>query len=304
MMKQVLMALAMLACSLALKGETPDIVAAKGPDAFASTLRAVEGLGGMERFVKPGNRVGILVNSGFREKGAYVDPDVVIAAIQMVYDAGASDVVFLQHIVPEYWERSPLEPQFRDMIARTRSLEKNHFPSVYDEEWFVQIPTVEGAVAVKDLEVVREFFDVDVFVNIPIAKNHTLTVLTNAMKNVMGINTRAANVKFHLDGPARNDPGFLAQCIADLNLLRKADLIISDVTYVITTNGPSGPGEIVAPGKVVAGTDPVAMDAYCAELIGFFAEDVLTIEKGYELGLGEMDLDRVNVLVIEDIPAQ
>ena len=299
MMKQLYLVFAMLACSLALKGETPDIVAVKGSDAFASTLQAVEGLGGMERFVEPGNRVGILVNSGFREKGAYVDPDVVIAAIQMVFDAGATDVVFLQHIVPEYWERSALEPQYRDMIARTRTIEKNQFPSVYDEEWFVQIPTVEGAVELKDLEVVREFFDVDVFINIPIAKNHTLTVLTNALKNVMGINTRAANVKFHLDGPARNDPHFLAQCIADLNLLRKADLIISDVTYVITTNGPSGPGEIVAPGKVVAGIDPVAMDAYCAELIGFFAEDVLTTEKAYALGLGEKNVEKLNILELE-----
>ncbi len=105
-------------------------------------------------------------------------------------------------------------------------------------------------------------------------------------------------MKFHLEGPERNDPHFLAQSIVDLNLLRKPDLIISDVSHVITTNGPGGPGEIVSPMKVVAGTDPVAVDKYCAIQVGFFAEDVLTIKKGYEAGLGYKDLDRINIVEI------
>ncbi len=279
--------------------QQPDIVAVKGSDAFASTLQAVDALGGMEQFVQSGQSVGILVNSAFNDRGAYVDPDVVMAAIRMAFEAGASDIVFLQHIVPEYWERSALESQYREMIARTRTIEANQFPAEFSEAYFVKVPSVEGAATLKDLEVIKEFLEVDVFINIPIAKNHTLTGLTNAMKNMMGINSRASNVTFHLNGPARNDPEYLAQCIAELNLLRPADLIISDATYTIVTNGPTGPGEIVEPRKVVAGIDPVAMDVYCAELIGFFVEDVYTIQKGFELGLGKKDLSKLTIREIE-----
>jgi uncharacterized protein (DUF362 family) len=287
----------LLGLSLGLaKAQTPDIASVKGEDVFAQTIRAVELLGGMQRFVEPGQKVGILVNSAFREKGAYVDPDVVMATIRMVFEAGASDIVFLQPIDPEYWTRSSLEPEYRDMIARTREIKENKFPAVFSEEVFVKVPTVEGAVSVKDLELVKELFEVDVFINIPIAKHHATTILTNSMKNLMGLNTRASNVKFHLDGPARNDPDFLAQCIADLYLVRRPDLIISDVTHGITTNGPNGPGELVSPLRVVAGTDPVAIDTYCALQIGFFPDEVLTIEKGFLHGLGEKDLSKLMVL--------
>lgn len=282
-----------------MRAQLPDIVSVKSPDVFLATKQAVASLGGMERFVKPGQTVGILVNSGFRDKGCYVDPDVVIATLEMVFQAGASDVVFLQHILPEYWERSNLEPQYREMIARARTIETNHFPSVYNEEVFVKMESVEGASVLSNLEIVREFMEVDVFINIPIAKNHTLTTLTNAMKNLMGINTRASNVTFHLNGPARNDPQYLAQSIAELNLLRPSDLIISDVTTVLITNGPSGPGENIEPGRVVAATDLVAVDVYCAGLVGFMVEDVLSVEEGYKLGLGEKDLHKLRILELE-----
>ncbi len=282
-------------------GRAPDIAAVKGENTFENTILAVEKLGGMERFVQQGQSLGILVNSAFNEKGAYVDPEVVIAVVKMAFDAGADDIVFLQPIDSAYWHRTPLGEEYEEIISRTRMIHANKFPAVFDEEYFVKIPEIEGAKAISwELEIVKEFFEVDVFINIPIAKHHATTILTNSMKNLMGVNTRAANVKFHLDGPARNDPDFLAQSIADLNLLRKPDLIISDVSSVITSNGPVGPGDLISPMKVVAGKDPVAIDVYCANEVGFFVEDILTIQKGFEAGLGHMDLERINILEIEN----
>ena len=284
-----------------LSSRAPDILTVKGDNTFEITLLAIEKMGGMQRFVKEGQTVGILVNSGFREKGAYVDPDVVIAAIKTVFEAGADSIVFIQHIDDEYWERSELYEEYKDLIKKAGTVEANKFPAVFNEEFFVKYPEIEGAKAINwELEIVKDFFEVDVFINIPIAKHHSLTTLTNAMKNLMGINTRASNVKFHLDGPSRNDPVFLAQSIVDLNLIRKADLIISDMTHVITTNGPGGPGEIVSPLKVVVSTDPVAIDAFCAQEIGFFIDDVLTISLGHEAGLGKIDLEQINIVEIEN----
>jgi uncharacterized protein (DUF362 family) len=301
MKKLTFLLVSLLLLNLSLVARAPDIVVVKGANVFENTILAVEKLGGMQRFVQPGQKVGILVNSDFKEKGAYVNPDVVIAAIKMAYEAGAGDIVFLQPISAEYWERSELVEQYRDLIARTRGIDANKFPAQFDEEFFVKIIDIEGAKAIDfELELVKELFDIDVFINIPIAKHHATTVLTNALKNLMGLNTRASNVKFHLNGPTRNNPDFLAQCIVDLNLVRKVDLIISDFSYVITTNGPGGPGDIMTPNKIVAGRDPVAIDKYCAEQIGFHLEDVLTISKGHEAGLGKTDFNQINIVEIEN----
>lgn len=270
------------------------IATVKGDDIFYNTQVACETIG-LKKMVKPGMKVGILVNSAFDVKGAYVNPDVVIAVVKMCFDAGASEVVALQGIKEEYWKRSSLYQKHRDVINRVRSIDQNTFPSVFDPNYFVKIDSFPGAPNLKNLEMVKEAFEVDLFINIPIAKHHASTILTNAMKNLMGLNTRAFNVTFHLNGPRRNDPEFLATCIAELNLVRKPDVIVCDVTEVITTNGPSGPGEIVKPMRVVAGTDPVAVDLYCAQQIGFDPERVISIQKGYELGLGEKDLNNVEV---------
>lgn len=270
------------------------IATVKGDDIFYNTQVACETIG-LKKMVKPGMKVGILVNSAFDVKGAYVNPDVVIAVVKMCFDAGASEVVALQGIKEEYWKRSSLYQKHRDVINRVRSIDQNTFPSVFDPNYFVKIDSFPGAPNLKNLEMVKEAFEVDLFINIPIAKHHASTILTNAMKNLMGLNTRAFNVTFHLNGPRRNDPEFLATCIAELNLVRKPDVIVCDVTEVITTNGPSGPGEIVNPMRVVAGTDPVAVDVYCAQQIGFDPERVISIQKGYELGLGEKDLNNVEV---------
>lgn len=270
------------------------IVSVKGNDIYTNTVVACTKMG-IDTLVKPGMRVGILVNSDFDVKGAYVNPDITLAVVKMCVDAGAKEIVALQHIKQEYWERSLLLADHKDILGKVRSIEQNNFPSVFDSVNFVKLDTFPGLTHLRNLEMVREIFEVDLFINIPIAKHHATTILTNAMKNLMGLNTRAFNVTFHLNGPKRNDPDFLATCIAELNLIRKPDLIVSDVTEAIVTNGPNGPGEMVNPMMVVAGNDPVAIDAYCAKQIGFDAERIISVRKGFELGLGQMDLTRVKI---------
>jgi uncharacterized protein (DUF362 family) len=252
----------------------------------------------MRTFVQKGQKVGLLINSDFEDKGTYVNPDVAIAVVKMCFDAGASEVVCLQYVMPEYWKRSTLYAQNAEMLFRVHTIEKNRFPAKYDSITFVKLDSIPGAKAIKQLEVVRDLFTVDVFINVPIAKHHTIPLLTCAMKNLMGLNTRASNVKFHLDGPSKNDPGFLGQCLADMCKLRKPDLNVVDASEVLVTNGPSGPGKLKKFDKIVAGTDIVAVDAYCSTILGYLPEEVLPVQKGYESGIGEMNLQKVEIVEI------
>lgn len=275
-----------------------DIAVVNGTDYFENSKKAVDVLGGMGRFVPKGSKVGLLVNAGFDQKGAYVDPDITLSVMKMCFEAGADEVLSVQYIHDVYWERSPRYEEMKDMLGKLTQVESNDFPAEFNEGDWKTLPGIEGAVSLKDVEAVKAMDEVDVLINIFIAKHHAGTMYTGAMKNTMGFCTRKTCVFFHLGSGERNDPDFLAQCIVDINLHRQPDLIIGDATEFITTNGPAGPGEVSKLDKVFAGTNLVAIDALGVSYNDVAAEDVPTLIKAETAGLGSYDLDGLNIVEI------
>ena len=106
--------------------------------------------------------------------------------------------------------------------------------------------------SLKKADVAKALLDWDVFINIPIAKDHTGLGFTGTMKNMMGLTSSTTNMFFH-HGLGKlgwyGDGDFLAQCIADVNLVRKPDLCNFDGTEVLATNGPRGPGRWSTAGR-------------------------------------------------------
>lgn len=270
-----------------------DIAVVNGDNYFDNTLKAIKMLGGMEKFVHKGAKVGLLINSDFEIPGTYTHPDVSIAVARMCFDADASEVITLQNVKPEYWQKSVHAQKYADVIDKMGNVLYNQFPCEFDETYFSKIEV--AGVSLKTAEVIKALFEVDVLINLPVAKHHASTLYTGALKNTMGVATRKTNVGFHLDSGTRNEPNYLAQCIADINLLRVADLTVVDATEVLATNGPSGPGDIENPMKIVAGKDIVAVDAYCTSLLGHQNGDVLTIVKAHDLGIGNMNYNELNI---------
>jgi len=275
-----------------------DIAVVNGLDYFGSTQKAVELLGGMQRFVSPGSKVGVLINSGFELKGAYVNPDISLSTLKMCFDAGAEEVVLLQTVEESYWDKSDKYEDLKKLFKDINQVETNTFPAEFNENDWEKIESIEGAKGLEDVEVIKALKEVDVLINVFIAKHHNGALYTGALKNSMGYCTRQTNVFFHLGSGERNDPDFLAQCIVDINLLRQPDQIIGDATEFIITNGPSGPGEISKLDKVFAGTNMVAMDALGVSYNNMLAEDVPTLLKAKEEGLGDFDLDGLNIVEI------
>jgi uncharacterized protein (DUF362 family) len=277
----------------------PDISIVEGEKLFANTMKALEAIGGIGKFVSKQDIVGILINGDFETKGTYVHPEVPLAVIDLCYEAGARDVIIFQHLPDDYWDRTDVSADYAEMIHTLNYVSSNKFPAKYNvAEWMVQHEVI-GAKHIKDIEIIRAVFECDVFINIPIAKHHNGTLLTATLKNMMGLLTRESNVKFHLGSGQKNDPEYLGQCIADLNLVRKPDLVVMDASEFLISNGPAGPGEMDRLDYVLAGTDPVAMDVLAAEFIGLYPEDVITIQRAYEHGIGEMDKNRLEILKTE-----
>ncbi len=271
-------------------GENPvDIAVASGSDYYANTKKAVENLGGMSKFVSKGARVAILPNSQSRHPGSFTKPDVIRAVVELCKKAGAKEVNCLTWLTPENWEASGLDVAVKEAGANLKFIEA-------EEANFKTVP-VQGWKTHKEVMIMKEFYNNDVFIDMPITKDHAGNKFTGTLKNLMGLNYRSNNRLFHKKDWTTNPESiqFLDQCIVDLNKVIRPTLCVVDATEFITTNGPFGPGELAKPQKVIAGVDRVAIDAYCTTLWGMTGEDIYAIKFGAEQGLGEIDLDKVMV---------
>lgn len=275
-----------------------DMVVWSGLDYYRGVRDAIAAAGGISRYVPDHSTIALLVNSRFELKGTLVNPDITIALVEMLLETHPKEIVFLQLVDQAYWDMSPYQPFIADHSATISQVMSNAFPSTFNEEDFILLPEVPGAKHLKEIEVVKRLFGVDVFINVPLIKHHPLTLMTGALKNMMGISTRKTNVTFHLDGPVKNDPGYLGQCISDLNLLRKPDLIVADATELIVTNGPSGPGDLITPNKILVGNDPVAIDSFGSGIMGLDPHDVHSLVCAHAAGLGEINPEKWNLLEI------
>lgn len=265
----------------------PTLVAVRGKDAYADTIRAIQELGGIEAFVRRGDKVGVLVNSPFKNIGASVNPEVVLAVIEKCLEGGAREIHYLKDPHRGYWERSPKSGELASILKSVKYESGDHVK--------VEIP---GGVSLKDARVAKDLQDCDVFINVSITKHHEGVHYSGALKNMMGLCPFSTNSYFHLGTLKLGwfaDVNHLSQCIADLNLVRKPDLCISDATTFITENGPYGPGKLAGAETVVASTDRVSLDAFCCKFLGLRPEEILMIRKASEHGLGEMNLDRIRI---------
>ena len=261
-----------------------------GGDPGKATLGAVKLLGGIAKFVPKKSKVAVLVNVQSRHPGTFTRPEILRQALRLCQGAGAAGVDCLSLQSMKQWQDTGLAKVVEEEGARLKLFDPK------DESLFRGVQVADGR-SLPEAKVLSEFFDHDVFINMPIMKDHAGNKFTGSMKNLMGLNFSATNRSFHKPNwkTDPNDIAHLEQCIVDLNKTIKPTLNIVDATEFISTNGPFGPGELLKPGKVVAGTDRVAVDAYCASLLSLKAGDIIQIVRASEQGLGEMDLLKVRI---------
>ncbi|HSV88967.1 MAG TPA: DUF362 domain-containing protein [Bacteroidales bacterium] len=261
-----------------------DLVAVRGGEPVPMYRRAIQELGGMQRFVKSGQRVVVKPNIAWDvtpERGANTNPELVGAIVRDCIAAGASRVFVFDHTVDQ-WQRaystSGIEQAAREAGAL---VVPGNFERDYHE---VQIP---GARRLRTAKVHQQIIEADVIINVPILKHHGSTTVTIAMKNLMGI---VWDRRFwHI-----ND---LHQCIADFCLYRKPDLNIVDAYLVMTRNGPRGvsTADLTVMKSLVISPDIVAADAASTLIFGEQPRDIGHIRIGAEMGIGQINLEALNI---------
>jgi uncharacterized protein (DUF362 family) len=252
------------------------ICVASGSKPDSMTKKAIDGLGGIQRFVKRGNTVCIKANLGWArrpDQAATTNPVVLSTVIKLCKQAGASRVTVVEYTCDPSTPSLEMSEGKAVCSSLGARLVSGDNPSVYRR---ISIPRGKS---LKSDQCMKDVLDSDVFINIPIAKVHGGAVITASMKNLMGISFNRGN--WH-----QKD---LHQCIADYSTVVRPHLVILDAVRVLLTNGPKGPGETKDVHQVIAGTDPVAIDAYAAKLLGKKPDEVRHIVFAEALGVGHIN---------------
>lgn len=265
-------------------GDTVDLVAVKGSDPITMFDRGIEPLGGISAFVKPGQTVVVKPNIGWDttpERAANTNPELIGHIVAKCYEAGAKSVSVFDNTCDEWkncYTNSGIE---QEVINNGGILVPGNSESYYRD---VNIPLGKSLKTAKVHELI---LDSDVFINVPVLKSHGSAKLTIAMKNLMGV---VWDRRFW----HRND---LHQCIADYATFRNPDLNIIDAYRVMKRNGPRGVSveDVIRLDSLLISKDIVAVDAAAALLFGMEPNDIPYIAIANEMGIGTMDLSKLNI---------
>jgi len=258
-------------------GKTISIVT--GHDRIKTVNKAVELLGGIERFIKPGDTVLIKPNVAFASParlGATANPDLVAQIARLCYNrAGAKQVIVTDNPIND-----PVSCFRLTGIgaAATGAGAKVIMP----KPRFFKPTTLTGGKLIKNWPILNAPFEkVNKVIGIAPVKTHNRSGASMTMKNWYGLLGGRRNI-FHQD---------INTIIAELASMVKPTLVILDGTEAMTTNGPTGGSvsDLKRTNTMIASTDQVAADTFGSSLLGLAAADLPYLAKASFAGAGTTD---------------
>jgi uncharacterized protein (DUF362 family) len=265
--------------------EFPHITVVQNGEPRALVQRALEDLGGIRRFVSRQDVVVLKPNIAWDrtpEQAANTNPEVVAEIVRQCWQAGAKRVIVTDVSCNEprrCFQRSGIQAAARAEGAEVILPD----PDLYRE---VDL----GGVVLKSWPVFTPFLEADKVINLPIAKHHGLTGVTLGMKNWYGI----------LGGQRNRLHQQIHQSLADLASFMLPTVTFIDCYRILLRNGPTGGNleDVALKKAMVAGTDPVALDAYVAKAFwNLDPEHLPYLQMAANRGLGTVDFDTLHVKI-------
>jgi uncharacterized protein (DUF362 family) len=266
-------------------GTKYDLVAVMGGNPDAMFDLGIQELGGMGIFVQKGQKVLVKPNIGWDvipEFGANTNPLLVKRIIEHCFKAGAKEVYVFDHTCDNWvntYKNSGIEKAAKSAGAKV-------VPA--NSENYYQAIEIPGGVKLKNAKVHEVLMETDVFINVPVLKDHDSTRMTACLKNNMGLVWDRGY--WHANN--------LHQCIADYALFeKKPALNVIDCYNVMVKNGPQGVSkeDIVQMKSQILTTDWVAGDTAAAKMLGVDPQKIDYIPIAHNMGLGNMNLDSLSI---------
>jgi uncharacterized protein (DUF362 family) len=272
---------------LAMEKQPPVVSHAKGKDYYKLVAQVLEPLGSISKFVTTGDKVVIKPNMAWDrnpDQAANTHPQVVKALVELSLDAGANKVMVFDRTCNEE-RRCYVNSGIQDAL---KSIQNNRLKYYHpDSRKYVPVNIKRGK-AVRELQIYKDALEADTYINVPIAKHHSLSRLTLGLKNSMGV----------LGGNRGQMHHNLGQKLADLATVIRPKLTVIDATRILLRNGPQGGNidDVKVLDTVVASADPVACDAYATTLFDLQPKEIESTVAAYKHGLGEMDLAKMQIM--------
>lgn len=267
----------------------PDLVAVMGGEPEVMLDNALNTLGGIGKFVKKGQTVAIKPNIGWDrlpELAANTNPILIGALVKKCIAAGASKVTVFDHTC-DTWQKCYTASGIEAAVKEAGGI---MLPG-HEQRYYKSVDLPKG-VNLKQALIHEALIDADVWINVPVLKNHGGAKMSIAMKNYMGIVWDRRF--FHA-----ND---LQQCIADVCTWEKKPVLnIVDAYRVMRQNGPQGKSEndVSVMKTLIASKDIVAVDTASVQFFNQVEKmDIASvghIGKGEAFKLGTTRLSTLNI---------
>ena len=259
-------------------GDTISIV--EGPDRKQTVDKAIELLGGIERFVKEGETVAIKPNVAFASPpmlGATAQPELVAQVVTLCLKAGAAQVIVTDNPIND-----PASCFTLSGVGKAAS--QAGAKVILPKEHHFRHTTLEGGKLIKNWPIFfKPFENVDKLIGIAPLKHHARAGASMTMKNFYGLLGGRRNI-FHQD---------INTIIAELAMMVKPTLVILDGTEVMMTNGPTGGSvsDLKRANTLIASCDRVAADSYGCTLLDLKPVDLPYLAKAQTAGAGTTDFE-------------
>ncbi|MFH1516053.1 MAG: DUF362 domain-containing protein [bacterium] len=257
------------------------VAVSKNSNPYELTRKAVEALGGMDKFISKDETVMLLPNMAWDrnvDQAANTHPDVVRAIIDMCKESKAREIgVFCNtcHPAQSSYAKSGVADTAEKAGARIWYVDDRDFQTV----------EMNGT-NLKTTDIYKKLLASDRFINIPIAKVHSLASYTMSMKNLLGAvkNRQVYHPNIHQD-------------LADLSMILKPDLNVIDATRILIKNGPTGGSlaDVRKPNIVIAAPNPVSADSVGMSLFDKAPEKLMCLTIAQKLGRGEYDHEKLEI---------
>ncbi|MEW5922576.1 MAG: DUF362 domain-containing protein [Candidatus Zixiibacteriota bacterium] len=237
---------------------------------------ALELLGGLGKYVKPGMKVLLkpnMISAKAPERAITTHPEIVSAVANEVRKIGATPIVGdspggAKININRIWENTGMKA-----MADREGLQLVNFEAAGSQRfrcngraYYLARPAVEA----------------DLIINLPKLKTHVLTLMTGAVKNVFGLIPGFRKGNYHKEFPKPRD---FAEVIVDILSVKTPALTIMDAVLSMEGDGPSS-GQPRWTNLLLASRDPVAVDAIASVIIGLNPERVPTTRVASDAGLG------------------
>lgn len=259
----------------------------KGEDRKATVTKAIDALGGMEKFITKGDKVLLKVNAAFASPAilsATTNPDLIAKVIELCLKAGASEVRVTDNPINDP------ESCFK-LTGIADAVKSAGGKLILPKESYFKPISVEGGQLIRNWPFLyKPLVDVDKVIGIAPVKDHQRSGASMCMKNWYGLLGGRRNT-FHQD---------IHNIIKELAMMIKPTLVILDGTTTMMTNGPTGGAvsDLKNTNTMIVSTDQVAADAFGCTLLGKTVGDLPYITKAAALKLGTSDYQSLKPIMI------